>query len=65
MLFDKDAGHKKYMEECYEMHSRLPATSWGPATRPWTDVVGGVTVTVVTASCTQVLTLSCSCPFFL
>lgn len=47
------------------MHSRLPATSWGPATRPWTDVVGGVTVTVVTASCTQALTLSCSCPFFL
>lgn len=48
------------------MHSRLPATSWGPATRPWTDVVGGVTVTVVTTtSGTLVLTLSCSCPFFL
>ncbi|XP_056005333.1 myoferlin-like isoform X9 [Ostrea edulis] len=40
MLFDKDAGHKTYMEECYEMHSRLPATSWGPASRPWTDVKG-------------------------
>nr|XP_022342080.1 myoferlin-like isoform X4 [Crassostrea virginica] len=40
MLFDKDAGHKTYMEECYEMHSRLPASSWGPATRPWTDVKG-------------------------
>ncbi|XP_065924822.1 myoferlin isoform X7 [Magallana gigas] len=40
MLFDKDAGHKTYMEECYEMHSRLPGTSWGPATRPWTDVKG-------------------------
>ncbi|XP_061186415.1 myoferlin-like isoform X3 [Saccostrea echinata] len=40
MLFDKDAGHKTYMEECYEMQSRLPATSWGPATRPWTDVKG-------------------------
>lgn len=39
MLFDKDAGHKTYMEECYEMQSRLPASSWGPATRPWTDVV--------------------------
>lgn len=64
MLFDKDAGHKTYMEECYEMHSRLPGTSWGPATRPWTDVVGGVTV-VTTASCTQALTLSCSCPYFL
>lgn len=46
------------------MHSRLPGTSWGPATRPWTDVVGGVTV-VTTASYTQALTLSCSCPFFL
>ncbi|XP_062617173.1 dysferlin-like, partial [Saccostrea cucullata] len=40
MLFDKDAGHKTYMEECYEMQSRLPATSWEPAAMPWTDVKG-------------------------
>ena len=39
MLFDKDAGHKVYMEDVYECESRIPAGSWGPASVPWTDVV--------------------------
>lgn len=40
MLFDKDAGHKVYMEDVYECHSRIPGGSWGEATTPWADVKG-------------------------
>ncbi|XP_033757648.1 myoferlin-like isoform X3 [Pecten maximus] len=40
MLFDKDAGHKVYMEDVYECQSRIPGSSWGEATTPWADVKG-------------------------
>ncbi|KAK3744089.1 hypothetical protein RRG08_018716 [Elysia crispata] len=41
MLYDKDAGHKNYLEDAYECQSRnLPGSTWGPASRPWTDVKG-------------------------
>lgn len=39
MVFEKDAGHSKFMEEVYECQSRLPGTNWNPASTPWTDVV--------------------------
>lgn len=52
MLFDKDVGYKKYMEECYEMYFRLLVISWGLVIRFWIDVVGGVIVIVVIVSCT-------------
>lgn len=39
MLFDKDAGHKDFLEEVYELQTRLPGGNWGLASVPWTDVV--------------------------
>ena len=40
MLFDKDAGHHTFLEDIYECNSRnIPGGTWGPATRPWSDVV--------------------------
>jgi len=39
MLFDKDAGHKVFMDDVYENESRLPGGIWKPARIPWTDVV--------------------------
>lgn len=40
MLFDKDAGHRTYLEDVYENQSRnIPGSTWGLSTRPWTDVV--------------------------
>ncbi|CAG2195234.1 MYOF [Mytilus edulis] len=40
MLYDKDAGHKTFMEDVYEVQSRMPGTRWVEASRPWTDVKG-------------------------
>ncbi|GFO37984.1 dysferlin [Plakobranchus ocellatus] len=41
MLYDKDAGHQRYLEDAYECQSRnIPGGAWGPASRPWTDVKG-------------------------
>lgn len=40
MLYDKDAGHLTFMDDVYECQSRnIPGGSWGPASRPWADVV--------------------------
>jgi hypothetical protein len=47
LLFDKDAGHSKYMEEIYENGYRmLPGAHWNPGNpekKPynWTDYVSG------------------------
>jgi len=46
MMYDKDAGHKVFMEDVYECESRLPGGVWSPAGIPWTDVVRTYTVTV-------------------
>ena len=39
MFYDKDAGHKTFMEDVYEVQSRMPGGRWLAASRPWTDVV--------------------------
>jgi len=39
MLFDKDHGHKIFMDDVYETESRLPGGDWSPASIPWTDIV--------------------------
>lgn len=39
MMFEKDAGHKVFMDETYESESRLPGGIWKQAVVPWTDVV--------------------------
>jgi len=39
MMFDKDAGHKVFMDDAYENESRLPGGIWKDASIPWTDVV--------------------------
>jgi len=39
MMFDKDAGHKVFMDDTYENESRMLGSVWNPATIPWTDVV--------------------------
>ncbi|KAK6186023.1 hypothetical protein SNE40_008141 [Patella caerulea] len=41
MMFEKDAGHKKFIEDIYECQSRgIPGGSWQQASRPWSDVKG-------------------------
>ncbi|XP_064602895.1 myoferlin-like isoform X2 [Liolophura sinensis] len=40
MLFDRDAGHRTFLDDVYECQSRIPAGNWGPASRPWADVKG-------------------------
>jgi len=42
MLFDKDAGHKVFMDDAYEHEARLPGGVWAPAGIPWTDVVRNI-----------------------
>ncbi|CAE1313340.1 MYOF [Acanthosepion pharaonis] len=39
LLYDKDAGHKTYLEDMYENQSRIPVGTWGLNKQPWTDVV--------------------------
>ena len=39
MLYDVDAGHSTFLEDCYECEARIPAGAWGPASIPWADVV--------------------------
>ncbi|XP_068709292.1 myoferlin-like isoform X2 [Montipora foliosa] len=40
MTYDRDSGHKSFLEDVFENESRLPGGSWGPSTVPWTDVRG-------------------------
>ena len=39
MTYDRDSGHKSFLEDVFENESRLPGGSWGPSSVPWTDVV--------------------------
>ena len=39
MTYDRDSGHKSFLEDVFENVSRLPGGSWGPSSVPWTDVV--------------------------
>ncbi|XP_048584840.1 myoferlin isoform X2 [Nematostella vectensis] len=40
LSYDRDSGHKTFLEDVFQCESRLPGGSWGPATVPWTDVRG-------------------------
>ncbi|CAD5119914.1 DgyrCDS8495 [Dimorphilus gyrociliatus] len=41
MLYDKDSGHKSYIEEVYELQSRTIGGKWSPdQNSPWIDVKG-------------------------
>lgn len=40
MLYDKDAGHRTFIDDVYECQMRLPGTNWVESSRPWTNVVG-------------------------
>lgn len=41
LLFDRDSGHKTFLEDAFENEARMiPGGKWGPASSPWTDVVG-------------------------
>ena len=39
MMYDKDAGHRTFMEDVYENQMRIPGASWIESSRPWTNVV--------------------------
>jgi len=39
MLYDKDAGHRTFIDDVYECQMRLPGTNWVQSTRPWSNVV--------------------------
>lgn len=39
MTYDRDSGHKSFLEDVFQNESRLPGGSWGPSSVPWTDVV--------------------------
>ena len=39
MMYDKDAGHRTFMDDVYECQMRIPGASWMESTRPWTNVV--------------------------
>ena len=47
MTYDRDSGHKSFLEDVFENESRLPGGSWGPSSVPWTDVVCIVDHTIV------------------
>ena len=47
MTYDRDSGHKSFLEDVFENESRLPGGSWGPSSVPWTDVVSIVDHTMV------------------
>ena len=46
MMYDKDAGHRTFMDDVYECMMRIPGASWIQASRPWTNVVSTYTVWV-------------------
>ena len=39
MLFDKDAGHRQFLEDVYENQYRIPGGEWDEKAS-WTDVKG-------------------------
>ncbi|KAL4231637.1 hypothetical protein ACF0H5_009217 [Mactra antiquata] len=40
MLYDKDAGHRTFIDDVYECQMRLPGTNWVESSRPWANVKG-------------------------
>lgn len=39
LIYDRDAGHKIFLEDVYELHTRLPGGPWSMAKTFWTDAV--------------------------
>ena len=39
LVYDRDTGHKSFLEDAFENESRVPGTAWQPAVPAWTDVV--------------------------
>ena len=42
MLYDKDAGHRTFIDDVYECQMRLPGTNWVESSRPSTNVVRSI-----------------------
>ena len=66
MLYDVDAGHSTFLEDCYECEARIPAGAWGPASIPWADVVSktkqkNVILASIESSCVLTDTLIIYC----
>ncbi|XP_066277223.1 dysferlin-like isoform X3 [Branchiostoma lanceolatum] len=40
LLYDRDSGHKHFLEDIYENQSRIPGGHWVEATTSWSDVRG-------------------------
>ena len=46
-MFDRDSGHKTFLEDVFEKEARMiPGGNWGPASSPWTNVVGYLVTTL-------------------
>jgi hypothetical protein len=39
LVYDRDTGHKNFLEDAFENESRVPGTAWQPGVPSWTDVV--------------------------
>jgi len=39
MMYDRDAGHKTFIEDVYELQTRLPGGPWTMGKVFWTDAV--------------------------
>eukprot|EP00058_Branchiostoma_floridae_P024963 XP_002610453.1 hypothetical protein BRAFLDRAFT_124267 [Branchiostoma floridae] len=40
LLFDRDSGHKNFLEDIYENQNRIPGGHWVEATTSWSDIRG-------------------------
>jgi hypothetical protein len=40
MGYDKDAGHRKFLEDVFENENRIPGGKWMKPLTAWTDVRG-------------------------
>lgn len=40
MLYDKDTGHKTFIDDVYECQMRLPGSNWVESSIPWSNVKG-------------------------
>ena len=39
-MFDRDSGHKTFLEDAFENEARMiPGGNWRPASSPWANVV--------------------------
>jgi len=47
IMFEKDAGHKVFMDDVYENESRMPGGTWSPASIPWTDIVRQIHIDIL------------------